>query len=57
LKEKYNLESIEDRMKKEIYMSTKNQYFIIPYFSQKELTTVPNCDIARQMMAGATIVK
>ncbi|MFN8430182.1 MAG: hypothetical protein U0V04_09400 [Spirosomataceae bacterium] len=57
LKEKYNLESIEDRMKKEIYMATKNQYFSIPYFSQKELTTVPNCDIARQMMTGATILK
>ncbi|MBK6978121.1 MAG: hypothetical protein IPH28_14345 [Cytophagaceae bacterium] len=57
LREKLLLESIEDRIKKEVFMVTKNQYFLIPYFSQKELSTVPNCDIARQMIVGATVIR
>ncbi|MCP9767390.1 hypothetical protein EGI22_05670 [Lacihabitans sp. LS3-19] len=41
------------------YSVLKNQYFLITSnaFSQFEITTVPNCEVAQNMIAGATIVQ
>jgi hypothetical protein len=57
IKEKYGLESLDDRFKKEIFAIDKNKYFILNTRSSVESSVVPNCEVAQKMLAGATIIQ
>jgi hypothetical protein len=57
IKEKYGLESLDDRFKKEVFGIDKNKYFILNTRSSVESSVVPNCEIAQKMLAGATIIQ
>lgn len=57
IKDKYGLESLDDRFKKEVFAIDKNKYFILNTRSSIESSVVPNCEIAQKMLAGATIIQ
>jgi hypothetical protein len=57
IKEKYGLESLDDRFKKEVFGTEKNKYFILNTHSFVESSVVPNCEVAQKMLAGATIIQ
>jgi len=57
IKEKYGLESLDDRFKKEVFGTDKNKYFILNTRSFVESSVVPNCEVAQKMLAGATIIQ
>lgn len=57
IKEKYGLESLDDRFKKEVFGIDKNKYFILNTRSSVESSVVPNCEVAQKMLAGATIIQ
>jgi hypothetical protein len=57
IKDKYGLESLDDRFKKEVFGIDKNKYFILNTRSSVESSVVPNCEVAQKMLAGATIIQ
>lgn len=57
IKDKYGLESLDDRFKKEVFGIDKNKYFILNTRSSVESSVVPNCEVAQKMLAGATIIE
>ncbi|MCP9767389.1 hypothetical protein EGI22_05665 [Lacihabitans sp. LS3-19] len=56
IRQKYGLETLEDRFKKEEFAIDQNKYFILNTRSTLESSVVPNCEVAQNMIAGATIV-
>lgn len=56
IRQKYGLETLEDRFRKEEFAIDQNKYFILNTRSTLESSVVPNCEVAQNMIAGATIV-
>lgn len=57
IRERYGLETLEERFRKEMYAIDKNKYFILNTRSSVESSVVPNCEVAQKMLAGATIIQ
>ena len=57
LRKEYGMDNIENLIAKEIFASTKNQYFIFLSNKSIEESTVPNCSVAEHELLGAEILE
>ena len=56
-KVEYGIDNLDNLISKEVYASTKNQYFIFLTNRNFEELTVPNCSVAQQELFGSQILE